>query len=187
MDASSRRAAISAATFGNSMDARARGPRFRSSALGNSGNWRPRWRMSSGDRGDQLPVQQQCSPGQRRWSRGSADQQPPGTANTPPPRRCGCYVCGHPRCHSDFHREDALSPQAPPAMGCFVCDQRGCPSSRHEGNMKGLPAPSAPSQPVSPASGPATGTVNPPSNWQWGSRHGERARPANVPSRPQTN
>ena len=83
------------------------GLRFRPPA---QGSWRPGWRSSSGDRGDQPPVQQQQYPsGQRRWSQGSADQPPPGTVNTPPLRRRRCYVCGQPGCHSDFHREGAVS------------------------------------------------------------------------------
>jgi len=56
-------------------------------ASGNTGNWRPGWRSSSGDRSGQQPAQQQYSSGQQRWSQGSADQQPPATVNTPPPRR----------------------------------------------------------------------------------------------------
>ena len=111
------------------------GPRFRPPASGNTGNWRPGWRSSSGDHSGQQPAQQQYSSGQRRWSQGSADQQPPATVNTPPPRRRGCYVCGQPGCHSDFHGPGAVSLQAPPAMGCFVCGQRGCHSSRHEANV----------------------------------------------------
>ena len=126
------------------------GPRFRPPASGNTGNWRPGWRSSSGDRSGQQPAQQQYSSGQRRWSQGSANQQPPATVNTPPLRRRGCYVCGQPGCHSDFHGPGAVSLQAPPAMGCFVCGQRGCHSSRHEANVQ-PPALGAPSQPVSQA------------------------------------
>ena len=96
------------------------------------------------------------------------------------------YVCGHPGCDSDFYREDAVSPQAPPAMKCFVCGQRGCHSSCHEGN-NGPPPPSAPNQPVNPAPGPTMGTISTPSNWQRGLQKGERSPPANVPPRPQTN
>jgi len=77
---------------------------------GNTGNWRPGWRSSSGDRGGQQPAQQQYSSGQRRWSQGSADQQPAATVNIPPPRRRGCYVCGQPGCHADFHGPEAVSP-----------------------------------------------------------------------------
>ena len=101
------------------------GPRFCPRAPGNSVNWRPGWRSSSGDRGGQSPVQQQCPPGQRQWSQGSADQQPMGTADTPPLRRRGCYICGNPGCHSDFHREGAVSPQAPPAMRCLCVASLG--------------------------------------------------------------
>jgi len=86
------------------------GPRFRPPAPGNTGNWRPGWRSSSGDRGEQQPAQQQYSSGQRRWSQGSADQQPAATVNIPPPRRRGCYVCGQPGCHADFHGPGAVSP-----------------------------------------------------------------------------
>jgi len=86
------------------------GPRLRPTASGNTSNWRPGWRTSSGDRGGQQPTQQQYSSGQRRWSQGSADHQPPAIVNTPPPRRRGCYVCGQPGCHSDFHGPGAVSP-----------------------------------------------------------------------------
>ena len=136
------------------------GPRLRPPASGNTSNWRPGWRSSSGDRGGQQPTQQQYSSGQRRWSQGSADQQPPAIVNTPPPRRRGCYVCGQRGCHSDFHGPGAVSPQAPPAMGCFVCGQRGCHSSRHEASAQ-LPIPSAPSKPVRSAPAPAMGTASP--------------------------
>ena len=47
-----------------------------SPAPGNTSNWRSGWRSSSGDRGGQQPTQQQYPSGQRRWSQGSADQQP---------------------------------------------------------------------------------------------------------------
>ena len=87
------------------------GPRFRPPAQGNAGNWRPGWRSSSGDRGGPSPAKQQYPPGQR-WGHDSTDQQPPVTANTPPPRRRGCYVCGHPGCHSDFRGPGAVSPGA---------------------------------------------------------------------------
>ena len=162
------------------------GPRLRPPAPGNTSNWRPGRRLSSGDRGGQQPIQQQYSSGQRRWSQGSADQQPPAIVNTPPPRRRGCYVCGQPGCHSDFHGPGAVSPQALPVMGCFVCGQRGCHSSRHEANAKSL-APSAPSQSLNPAPTPAMGAASPQSNWQRGSRQGERAPPMSVPLRPQNN
>ena len=184
MDTSSRWAAISAATVVRSMDARARGPAFSSSGPGQF--WQLEtvmaivfggsWRSTAG------PAV--VPPGHRRWSRGSAEQQLPVTVNTPPPRRRGCYVYGHSGCYSDFHREDAVFPQAPPTLGCFVCGQRGCHSSRHEG-IVGPPAPSAPSQPVSPAPGSATCTMNPPLNWQRGPQHGDRAPPFQTPFRPQ--
>ena len=155
-------------------------------APGNTSNWISGWRSSSGDRGGQQPTQQQYPSGQRRWSQGSADQQPPAIVNTPPPRRRGCYVCGQSGCHSDFHGPGAVSPQAPPAMGCFVCGQRGCHSSRHEANAQ-LPVPNAPSQPARSAPAPAMGTAIPQSNWQRGSNQGERAPLINVPLRPQNN
>ena len=121
-------ATISAATAWEPVDARAMGsPRFRPPTPGYTDNWRPGWRSSSGDRGEQPPAQQQAPPGQRRWSQGSSDPLPSGTANTSPSRSRGCHVCGHPGCHSDFHREDAVSPQAPPATGCLVCGQRDLP------------------------------------------------------------
>ena len=157
------------------------GPRLRPPTQGNAGNLRPGWRSSSNDRVGPPPVQQQYSTG--RWSQSSTGQQPPATANTPPPRRRGCYVCKQPGYHSDFHGPGAVSPQASPAMGCFVCGQRGCHSSRHEAGDQ-PPAPSVPSQPTSPAPGPAMSTPNPQSNWQRGSNQGERASPANVPPRP---
>jgi len=160
------------------------GSRFRPPAQGNSGNWRPGWRLPSGDRGSQPPIQQQYPPGQQRWNQGSTYQQPLATADTPPPR--GCHVCGQWGCHSDFHGPDAVSPQAPPATRCFVCSQRGCHSTRH---MVGIqpPAPSVPNQSARPAQEPARNAANPQSNWQRGSNRGERAPPANVPLRPQSN
>jgi len=127
------------------------GPRFRPPV---QRNWGLGWRSSSGDRGNQLPDPQHRSSGQRRGSQSSTDQQSRGTVNTQPSRRRGCYVCGHLGCHSDFHREDGVSP------------------------------PSAPRQSVNPAPGPAPRAVNPQSNWQRGPRQGERAPPANVPPRP---
>jgi len=162
------------------------GPRFRPPAQGNAGNWRPGSRSSSSDQSGQPPAQQQYPPGQRRWSQGSTNQQPPATANTPPPRRRGCYVCGQPGCHSDFHGPGAVSPQAPPATRSFVCSQRGCYSSRHEAGIQ-PPAPNVPNQSASPAPRPAMNAANPQSNWQRGSNQGERAPPANVPPRPQSN
>ena len=68
----------------------------------------------------------------------------------------------------------------------FVCGQRGCHSSHYEVNAQ-PPAPSAPSQPVRSVPAPAMGTANPQSNWQRGSSQGERAPPANVTPRPQSN
>ena len=68
----------------------------------------------------------------------------------------------------------------------FVCGQRGCHSSHHEVNAQ-PPAPSAPSQPVRSVPAPAMGNANPQSNWQRGSSQGERAPPANVTPRPQSN
>jgi len=62
-------------------------------------------------RGGPSPAKQQYPPGQR-WGHDSTDQQPPVTANTPSPRRRGCYVCGHPGCHSDFHGPGVVSPGA---------------------------------------------------------------------------
>jgi len=84
------------------------GPRSRLPAQGNAGNWRPGWPSPSGDRGGQSPVQQQYSPGQRRWSQNAAYQQPPATADMPPPR--GCHVYGHLGCHTMFHGPNAVSP-----------------------------------------------------------------------------
>ena len=70
------------------MDARARGPTF-SSGPGQYRQLEARLAVVIKRSGGQ-PL------GQRRWSQGSTDQQPPATANTPLPRRRGCYVCGHP-------------------------------------------------------------------------------------------
>jgi len=147
------------------------GPRFCPPAPGNSGNWRPGWRSPSRDRDGQSPVQQQDSPGRRRWSRGSVDQQPIGTADMPPPRRSNCYVCGNPRCHSDFHTVIAMSSQPPPVTRCYVCGQLGCHSSRHR-EYDRPPTPNAPSP---QESRPATGTMSPPLNYLRGPQQGDRA------------
>jgi len=162
------------------------GPRFRPPAQSNADDWRPGWRFSSGDRSGQPPAQQQHSPGQRRWSQGSTDQQPPVTANVPPLRPRGCHVCGRPGCHSAFHGPGAVSPQAQTVIGCFVCGQLGCHASRHAARIQPS-VPSARNQSTIPVPGPARTTANPQSNWQRGSSQGERAPPANVPPRPQSN
>ena len=170
MDVSSGWSTLSAAIVGKPMDIRAKRPTLLSPAPGNSGNWRPGWRSPSRDR-DGQSQQQQDSPGQRRWSQGSVDQQPNGTADMPPPSRSSCYVCGNPRCHSDFHTETAMSPQAPPVTRCYVCGQLGCRSSRHR-EYDRPPTPNAPSP---QKSRPATGTMSPPLNYQRGPQQGDRA------------
>ena len=130
------------------------GLRSRPPAPGSGNNWRP-----SG----QPPYQRQPPPVRQQWSPGSAEQQPSGVVNSPQYRSRGCHVCGWPGCHSDFHREGAVSPQAPPAAsGCFVCGQRWCHSSRHEGYER----PPTPQPPVVPPPGSATVSAGPQSNFQ---------------------
>ena len=80
-------------------------------------------------------------------------------------------VCGNPRCHSDFHPEIAMSPQAPPVTRCYVCGQLGCHSSRHREYAR-PPTPNTPSQ---QESRPAMGTMSPPLNYQRGPQQGDRA------------
>ena len=135
------------------------GPRSRPPLSGNNPSWRPEWR-STGDYGGQPSTQQQNPPGQRL--------------------RQGCYVCGQIGCHPGFHREDSVPARAPPVAPacCYICGQRGCHSSRHVGDELA---------PAHPDTGTAAGNFNPPSNWQRGSRQGERDPPSNVPSRPQNN
>jgi len=162
------------------------GPRSRPPAQGYAGDWRPGWRSPSADRGGQPSAQQQYPPEQQRWSQGSTYQQPPATADMPLPRCRGCHVCGQLGCHSDFHRHNAVPPQAPPATRCFVCGQRGCHLTRHKAGIQ-PPAPNVPNQSARPAPGPAENAANPQSNWQRGWNQGERAPPANVPPRPQSN
>jgi len=152
------------------------GPRSRPPAQDDAGNWRPSWRSPSGDRGGQSPVQHP------RWSQNSTDQQPPAVANMPPFQPRGCYVCGRLRCHSYFHGPNMV----PPALRCYVCGQRGCHSSHHETGIQ-PPVPNVPNQLARSAPGPAGNAANPQSNWQRGSNQGERAPPANVPPRPQSN
>ena len=142
-------------------------PPLRPPAPPNTGNWRPEWRSPTGGGNRMPPAQPQSAPAPRRWLRNN-----------------GCYVCGQPGCHSDFHGPDAVSPQAPPGLQCFVCGRWGCHSSRH--SVGGPPpAPSTQGQAPGPPQRPALVTANQQSNWQRGSTQGERVPPA--PPRPQSN
>ena len=75
----------------------------------------------------------------------------------------GCYVCDNFGCHTRYHTEDAVSPQAPPALPCQVCGQFGCHVTCHEGNV-GAPTSAVSTQTVNSAPGPETNAVRPPSN-----------------------
>ena len=142
-------------------------PPLRPPAPPNPGNWRPDWRSPTGGGNRLPPAQPQSAPAPRRWLRNN-----------------GCYVCGQPGCHSDFHGPDAVSPQAPPGLQCFVCGRWGCHSSCHS---IGVPpqVPSTQGQAPGPPQRTAPVAANQQSNWQRGSTQGERVPPA--PPRPQSN
>jgi len=125
MGPSSGRPTFSVTTACESVDAGEWRPPLSAPVPGNGNNWRPSgWPQ----------YQRHPPPGGQHWSPSSVKQQPPGVANSPPYRHRGCHACGWPGCHSDFHREGAVSPQTPPAAsGCFLCGERRCHSSRHEG------------------------------------------------------
>jgi len=153
----------------------------------NSDNWRPRWRSTFGQTFNQpLQEQQQSPQGQRQCSFGSSDQPPTGFTGPPRSFYSGCYVCGNFGCHSRYHTEDAVSPQAPPALPCQVCGQFGCHVTCHEGNV-GARTSAVSTQTVNSASGPATNAVRPASNFRRSPPQGDRTPPISVSARPQTN
>ena len=162
----SERPTFSAIATCKSVDAGEWRPPLSAPSPGSGNNWRP-----SG----QPPYQRQPPPVRQQWSPGSAEQQPSGVVNSPPYRPRGCHVYGWPGCHSDFHREGAVSPQAPPsASGCFVCGQRWCHSSRHEGYER----PPTPQPPVVPPPGSVTVSDGPQSNFQRSPLRGAGTPPA---------
>ena len=68
---------------------------------------------------------------QRRWDnpafsgpRQQRNYYNPNSERERPP--IGCYVCGLPGCHSQFHRRNGQVTPRPTESGCFVCGQVGC-------------------------------------------------------------
>ena len=69
-------------------------------------------------------------------SRPGTPQSRPGTPNNVPRyvgrSNVGCYVCGHPGCHSQLHPPyERQRSQRPQTGNCFTCGQPGCRPSNH--------------------------------------------------------
>jgi len=151
------------------------------------------WRTSSADSQARQPIQDSNQNGQRRqWNSGSTPGDRPSfrpvdrAPNHQENRRSQnprfqfrgsgrCWICDTFGCHSDFHEERAEGPQrlsSPGPRGVGTPDR---PNSQRNSS----------SRESSPQSGSAARPQSS-SNWQRGSRQGDRTPPYNVPSRPQS-
>jgi len=141
------------------------------------------WRASSTDNPNRQTIQSNprrpqnyaATPGDGPPFRGSNNQENRRPQNPRFPFRGSgrCWICNTLGCHSDFHEGPAEGPpgslsQGPRADRSNIPTDRGASFSREP----------------SPQSGPAARPQSS-SNWQRGSRQGDRTPPYNSPSRPQ--
>jgi len=153
---------------------------------GDNQDRRQEWRTSSA--GSQTRQTIQDNPRRQQNSRATPEDSPPfrGSNNQEnrrpqdsrlPFRGLGrCWVCNTLGCHSDFHGERAEGPQrfsSPGPRGA------GTPDRPNTSTGRGISF----SREPSPQSGSAARPQSS-SNWQRGSRQGDRTPPYNSPSRP---
>ena len=157
---------------------------------GENRDLRQGWRASSADSQIRQTIQgfNQSNP-RRQWNSGATPEDRPsfrGSNNQEtrrpqnprfPFRGSGrCWVCNTPGCHSDFHEERAEGPQRFSSSGPRGA---GTPDRPNTSTGRGISF----SREPSPQSGPAARPQSS-SNWQRGSRQGDRTPPYNSPSRP---
>ena len=142
------------------------------------------WRASSADNSTRQTVQNNpprlqnnaATPGDRPPFRESRNQENRRPQNPRFPFRGSgrCWICNTLGCHSDFHEGRAEGPPRSLSQGPRA-DRSNTPTGRGTSF----------SREPSPQSGPAARPQSS-SNWQRGSRQGDRTPPYNSPSRPQS-